>query len=52
VALGPEGGLDAVEDADAAEDARQVRLDGLLADVEAPGDLLVGEPAGEEDGDG
>src|SRR3954452_8141899 len=52
VALGPERGLRAVRDADRAEDVRQVRLHGLLADAQAHGDQLVGHPAADERQDG
>src|SRR4051794_3320899 len=41
VALGPERRLRAVGHAELAEDPRQVRLDGLLADLQAAGDQLV-----------
>src|SRR5688572_16103388 len=49
VPLGPERGLRAVGDADLSEDARQVCLDRLLADVQAPRDELVRQPFGHED---
>src|SRR5436190_23504328 len=48
VALGPQRRLRAVGDAELAEDPRQVRLHGLLADLQAPGDQLVGEPVDEQ----
>ena len=41
VALSPERGLRAVGHAELAEDAREVRLDGLLADLQPPRDELV-----------
>src|SRR3954468_7745376 len=46
--LGPEGGLGAVGDADALEDAGEVGLHRLLGDAEAAGDLLVGQPLREQ----
>ena len=48
MALGPQRGLGAVGDVDGAEDARQVRLDRLLADLEAAGDELVRQPLDEQ----
>ena len=48
VALGPQRGLRAVGDADLREDAGQVRLDRLLADLEPARDQLVGQALGDE----
>src|SRR3954453_1215776 len=48
VALGPERRLGAIGHADRAEDVRQVRLDGLLADAQAHRDELVRHPAADE----
>src|SRR5262249_11908376 len=42
-ALGPQRGLRAVGHAERAEDRGQVRLDRLLADLQAPRDQLVGQ---------
>ena len=39
--LGPEGGLGSVADSDSVEDTGEVCLDGLLADFETLGNLLV-----------
>src|SRR5215831_5474312 len=59
-AFGPNGGLDkarvegrdhglhAVADAELSEDAREVRLDRRLAEVEVRAELGVREPAGEQ----
>jgi hypothetical protein len=44
----PERCLDAIGHADLPVDARQVRLDRLLADPEAPRDDLVGVPSRDE----
>src|SRR3712207_612414 len=46
--LDPERGLRAIGDADGLEDARDVRLDGLLRDAEAARDELVGQPLAEQ----
>lgn len=43
VALGPEGGLDPIGDAEALEHAGQMGLDGSLGYAEQAGDLLVGQ---------
>jgi hypothetical protein len=48
VALRPEGGLGAVGDPDALEDAGQVGLDGAFGDAQVAGDLLVGQPVGDQ----
>ena len=47
VPLGPERGLGAIGDVELAKDPREVGLHGLLADLEAPCDQLVGQ-AGDE----
>jgi hypothetical protein len=48
VAFGPEGGLGAVGDPDALEDAGQVGFDGALGDAQVAGDLLVGQAVGDQ----
>ena len=48
VALGPQRGLRAVGHAELAEDPRQVRLDGLLADLQPAGDQLVRQALDEQ----
>ena len=48
VPLDPERRLGAVTDADPCEGRGEVRLHGALADVELPGDLLVGEPLADQ----
>ena len=51
LALGPERGLRAVGHVELAEDPGQVRLDGLLADLEPAGDQLVRQTLDEQDED-
>src|SRR5690348_16533225 len=46
--VGKDDSLDAVAESELHQDARDVRLDGCLADDEAGRDLGVGEAAGEE----
>ena len=48
VPLGPQRRLGAVGDAELAEDPREVRLDGLLADLEPARDQLVRQPLDEQ----
>ena len=48
MALGPQRRPGPVGDTDALEDVGQVRLDRPLGDAEAPGDLLVAQPAGHQ----
>ena len=48
VALRPQRGLRAVGDPEHAEHAREVRLDGLLGDLQPAGDQLVGQPVADE----
>src|SRR3954453_6822048 len=48
VTLCPQRGLGPIGDADLSENAREVRLDGLLADLELACDQLVGKSLGHE----